>query len=180
MVNTPRVDGLARIPGLTSVSYKTHPHSLNSVPPCLVWRIGFGQAERLTIWWIEITNCPSTKEIWLTYQIRENCWYIIIIFFNNTGTASTHSKSCMATYQCGVVTGCVTIILLCVTSITSKHTFKQCNLNRLYSGSKRDSNETLTCAVPMHTPQNRTNALWWVEGGYNQGSFEYFAKACGS
>ena len=122
MVNTPQGDGLAHIPGLTPAPYKTHPQPLNSVPPCLIWRIGFGRRKRLTIWWIEITNCPSTKEIWLTYQIRENCWYKIILFFSRTGTASTYSKSGMAAYQYGVVAGGVGIILLCLTSITSKHT----------------------------------------------------------
>jgi len=56
-----------------------------------------------------------------------------------------------------------------------KHTSKQCNLDRLKSGSKRDTNEMPTCAVPVHAPQ--TNALWWGGGGgYNQGSFVYFAK----
>jgi len=39
----------------------------------------------------------------------------------------------------------------------------QCNLDCLKSGSKRDTNETLTCAVPVHAPQ--TNALWWGEEG---------------
>jgi len=75
----------------------------------------------------------------------------------------------------------VVIIFLCIASITSniktmqprpfeechifmyrkyhvKHISKQCNLDRLVSGSKRDTNETPTCAVPMHAPQ--TNALW--------------------
>jgi len=42
-----------------------------------------------------------------------------------------------------------------------KHILKQCKLDRLKSGSKRDTNETPTCAVPMHAPQ--TNALWWGE-----------------
>ena len=45
-----------------------------------------------------------------------------------------------------------------------KHISKQCNLNRLKSGSKRDTPfETSTCAVPMHAPQ--TNALWRGEEG---------------
>ena len=42
-----------------------------------------------------------------------------------------------------------------------KHISKQCNLDRLKSGSERDTNETPTCAVPMHAPQ--TNTLWWGE-----------------
>jgi len=42
-----------------------------------------------------------------------------------------------------------------------KHKSKECNLDRLKSGLKRDTNETPTCAVPMHAPQ--TNALWWGE-----------------
>ena len=33
-----------------------------------------------------------------------------------------------------------------------KHISKQCNLDRLKSGSKRDTSETPTCAVPMHAP----------------------------
>jgi len=37
-----------------------------------------------------------------------------------------------------------------------KHIWKQCNLDRLKSGLRRDTNETPTCAVPMHAPQ--TNA----------------------
>jgi hypothetical protein len=55
-----------------------------------------------------------------------------------------------------------------------KHISKQCNLNRLKSGLKRDTNETLTCAVP-------TDEYSLVRGGegYNQGSFVYFDKACG-
>jgi len=44
-----------------------------------------------------------------------------------------------------------------------KHISKQCNLDRLKSGSRRDTNETPICAVPMHAPQ--TNALWWGEEG---------------
>jgi len=44
-----------------------------------------------------------------------------------------------------------------------KHISQQYNLDRLKSGSKRDTNETPTCAVPMHAPQ--TNALWWGEEG---------------
>jgi len=65
----------------------------------------------------------------------------------------------MAAYQGGVVTGGVgiVIILSCV-KYHVKHTSKHCNLNRLKSGSKMDTNETPTCAVPMHAPQ--TNALW--------------------
>ena len=39
-----------------------------------------------------------------------------------------------------------------------KHTSKQCNLDCLKSGSKGDTNEMTTCAVPMHDPQ--TNTLW--------------------
>ena len=38
-----------------------------------------------------------------------------------------------------------------------KNTSKQCCLDRLKNGSKRDTNETSTCAVPAHAPQ--TNAL---------------------
>ena len=33
-----------------------------------------------------------------------------------------------------------------------KHISKQCNLDCLKSGLKRDTNETPTCAVPMHAP----------------------------
>jgi len=44
-----------------------------------------------------------------------------------------------------------------------KHISRQYNLDRLKSGSKRDINETPTCAVPVHAPQ--TNALWWREEG---------------
>jgi len=39
-----------------------------------------------------------------------------------------------------------------------KHISKQCNLDCLKSGLKRDTNEIPTCAVPMYDPQ--TNALW--------------------
>ena len=42
---------------------------------------------------------------------------------------------------------------------------KQCNLDRLKGGLKRDTNKTSTCAVPMHTPGPQTNALWWGEKG---------------
>jgi len=58
-----------------------------------------------------------------------------------------------------------------------KHISEQCNLDRLKSGSKRDTKETPTCAVAMLAPQ--TNALWWGRRMYNQGSFVYLAKACG-
>jgi len=44
-----------------------------------------------------------------------------------------------------------------------KHASKQCNLDRLKSGSKRDTNETPTCAVPVYAPQ--PNALWRGEEG---------------
>ena len=72
MANTLQVDGLVRISGLTQALYKTHPQPLNGVPPCLVWRIGFGQGggvKPCTIWWwVEIVNCPPTKMpafVWL-------------------------------------------------------------------------------------------------------------------
>jgi len=39
-----------------------HPQPPNGVPPCLVWRIGFGRGERLTIWWVEIANHPPTQQ----------------------------------------------------------------------------------------------------------------------
>jgi len=50
MVNTLQIDGLARITGLSSSHRDStiHPQPPNSVPPCLVWRIGFGRGERLT------------------------------------------------------------------------------------------------------------------------------------
>ena len=41
-----------------------------------------------------------------------------------------------------------------------EHTSKQCNLDRLKSGLKRNTNETTICAVPAHAPQ--TKVLWWV------------------
>ena len=47
----------------------------------------------------------------------------------------------------------------------------------LKSGSKRDTNETPTCAC-VCTPHRRTPFVRGG-GGYNQGSFVYFAKACG-
>ena len=59
-----------------------------------------------------------------------------------------------------------------------EHTSEQCNLNRLKSGSKRDTNETPTCAVPVHAPQTK-RSLVRGGGGYNQGSFVNLAKACG-
>ena len=58
-----------------------------------------------------------------------------------------------------------------------KHTYKQCSLDRLKSGSKRDTNETPTYAVPVHAPQ--TNISLSGGGGYNQASCVYFAKGCG-
>ena len=45
MINTLQVDGLARISGLTPALHKAHPQPPNSVPQCLVWRIGFGRGE---------------------------------------------------------------------------------------------------------------------------------------
>ena len=59
-----------------------------------------------------------------------------------------------------------------------KHTLKQCNLNCLKSGLKRDTNETPTCAVPMHAPTDK-RSLVRGGGGYNQDSFVYLAKTCG-
>jgi len=57
-----------------------------------------------------------------------------------------------------------------------KHISKQCNLDRLKSRSKRDTNgrQPVQC---LCTPNERS----LVRGGegYNQGSFVYFAKACG-
>ena len=45
-----------------------------------------------------------------------------------------------------------------------KHTSTQwSNLNRLKSGSQRDTKETPTCAVSVHAPQ--MNAVWWGEEG---------------
>jgi len=43
---------------------------------------------------------------------------------------------------------------------------------------KRDTNEMPTCVVPMHAPTNERSLVRGGEG-YNQGSFVYFAKACG-
>jgi len=40
IVHALQVEGLARTPGLTPAPYKAHPQPLNSVPQCLVWRIG--------------------------------------------------------------------------------------------------------------------------------------------
>jgi len=37
-----------------------------------------------------------------------------------------------------------------------KYTLKQCNLDCLKSGSKRDTNETPSCEVPVHAPQTNT------------------------
>jgi len=60
-----------------------------------------------------------------------------------------------------------------------KHTSKQCNIDRLKSGSKRDTNETPTCAVPMHVPQ--TNTLWWgEEGGTTKALLYTWPKRVGS
>ena len=81
--------------------------------------------------------------------------------FSKTGTASTHtsSKSGMAAYQGGVVTGGVYRhhTFMCH-KYHVNHTSKQCNLDCLKSESRRDTNETPTYAVPVHAPQ--TNALW--------------------
>jgi len=56
-----------------------------------------------------------------------------------------------------------------------KHTSKECNLDRLKSGSKRNTTEMPTCAVPVHAPQ--TNNLWrGEEGGTTKA---VLAKACG-
>ena len=58
-----------------------------------------------------------------------------------------------------------------------KHTLKQCNLNRLKSGSKRGTNDTPTC-VCLNTPHRRT---LFGEGrrGVQPRFCVYFAKACG-
>jgi len=53
--------------------------------------ISFGRGERLTIWWIVIANCPPTKENWLTYRIRGNCWFIII-FLAKHSTSSERAN----------------------------------------------------------------------------------------
>jgi len=65
-----------------------------------------------------------------------------------------------------------------------KHTPKPYNPDRLKSGSRRDTNETPTCAVPAHAPQ--TNALWWgKEGGttrallYTSRLVYFYSKAKG-
>jgi len=47
MVNTLQVDRLARITGLSGSYSTTHPQPKNGVPPCLVWRIGFGRGKIL-------------------------------------------------------------------------------------------------------------------------------------
>jgi len=54
-----------------------------------------------------------------------------------------------------------------------KNTPKRCNLDRLKSGSRRDTNETPTCARPTDE-----RSLVRGTGGHNQGSFVYFAKGC--
>jgi len=56
---------------------------------------------------------------------------------------------------------------------TIKHTCKQCNLDRLKSESKEDTNKTPTCAVSC---THRRRFMVRGGGGYNQGSFVYFAK----
>jgi len=59
-----------------------------------------------------------------------------------------------------------------------KHTSKQCNLDCLKSASKkghqRDANLCGACERPTDE-----RSLVRGGGGYNQGSFVYFAKACG-
>ena len=45
-VNTLQVDGLARITGLSGSHSTTHSQPPIGIPPCLVWRIGFGRGER--------------------------------------------------------------------------------------------------------------------------------------
>jgi len=71
----------------------------------------------------------------------------------------------------------IVIILLCVTNITSNIS-KQCNLDRLKSrlkkGHQRDANLCGACACPTDE-----HSLVRGGGGYNQGSFVYFAKTCG-
>ena len=60
-----------------------------------------------------------------------------------------------------------------------KHISKQCNLGRLKSGLKRDTNETLTCAGPgAYACPTDERSLVRGGGEHNQGSFVYLAKAC--
>ena len=54
-----------------------------------------------------------------------------------------------------------------------KHTSKQCNLDRLKSEHQRDAN---LCGAYARPTDERS--LVRGGGGYNQGSFVYFAKAC--
>jgi len=57
-----------------------------------------------------------------------------------------------------------------------KHISRQCNLDRLKSGSKghqRDANLCGACARPTDE-----RSLVRAGGGYNQGSFVYLAKVC--
>jgi len=43
MLKTLQVDGRARIPGPSGSYSTTYPQPPNGVPPCLVWRVGFGR-----------------------------------------------------------------------------------------------------------------------------------------
>ena len=77
--------------------------------------------------------------------------------FNKTDTTCQQVNLGMVAYLGGVDPRVGTRychhILMC-----HKYHVKQCNLDCLKSGSKRDINETPTCAVPAHAPQ--TNARW--------------------
>ena len=83
--------------------------------------------------------------------------------FNKTGSASTHSKSGMEAYQGGLVIISVDIVIILLCSQVSCQTYIQTMQPRPFKEwiekkSKRDTNETPTCAVPVPAPQ--TNALW--------------------
>jgi len=82
--------------------------------------------------------------------------------FNKTGTTCRQVNLGMVAYLGGVST-------LHVGTKYCHHSFmchkyhvkqisKQCNLDRLKSGLKRDTNKTPTCAVPVQALQ--TKALW--------------------
>jgi len=102
------------------------------------------------------TTCCQIKMGMVAYLIGDHH------MFNKTNTSCEQVNLGMVAYLGAVQTLYVVTrychhIFMC-RKYHIKHISKQCNLDRLKSGSKRDTNETPTCAVPVHAPQ--TNALW--------------------
>ena len=96
---------------------------------------------------------PHDRSRWVWWRT-----WVLIIIFNKTDTTCLQVKVSMLAYMGGVSS------YFCMSQASCfwchkyhvKCTSKQCNLNRLKSGSKKDTNETSTCVVPAHASQ--TNA----------------------